>query len=55
MPKLSVGAKVAFAEDKLIRAPEFADRSGRVTEVYSDMQVKNLPGEPCVPIYMVLF
>lgn len=40
MPKYSVGAKVAFAEDKLILAPEFAGRSGRVTEVYSEMQVQ---------------
>ena len=55
MPKYSVGAKVAFAEDKLNLAPEFAGRSGRVTEVYSEMQVQNLPGDPRVPTYMVLF
>lgn len=55
MLKYSVGAKVAFAEDKLILAPEFAGRSGRVTEVYSEMQVQNLPGDPWVPTYMVLF
>lgn len=53
MPKFKVGDKVVFARNNRVVAQEFAGRSGTVTEVYADLQVQNMPGDPWVPTYMV--
>ena len=55
MPKFNVGDKVVFATDNLIVPQDFSGRSGKVTEVYAEMQVQNGPGDTWVPTYMIQF